>query len=121
MFPRYLAGVVAACALGVAVWLGHEQKTESGRWRQVAPGVLRSGRLPAGYALIDGESALLIDAPHGPEGLAEHGVKKVEAVLLTHHHIDTVAAAAEFLKAGTPVRAPRSSATWLTPDNVRKF
>lgn len=121
MLARYIAGVVAAFALGLAVWFGHGQKPETGQWRQVAPGVLRSGRFPAGYALIDGESALLIDAPHGPEGLAEHGVKKVEAVLLTHHHHDTVAAAADFLKAGTPVRAPRSSAAWLTPDNVRKF
>jgi glyoxylase-like metal-dependent hydrolase (beta-lactamase superfamily II) len=83
--------------------------------------VLRSPGLPAGYALVRGDRALLVDAPHGPEGLATRGVKHVDGVLLTHHHRDTAAESARFLAAGVPVRAPKASAEWLRPDAVRKY
>jgi glyoxylase-like metal-dependent hydrolase (beta-lactamase superfamily II) len=96
------------------------KKTEDA-WTEAAPGVLRTPDLPAGYALVDGDTALLIDAPQGAEGLKAHGIKKIDAVLLTHHHRDTCAAAGRFLAAGVKVRAPRAAAEWLTPANVRKY
>src|SRR5947199_7446058 len=99
-----------------ALWAGRrdagEKKAPAG-WEQVAPGVLRSPGLPAGYALVSGERALLIDAPHGADGLAAHGVQAIDGVLLTHHHRDTAAAAGTFLTKRVPVRAPRASAPWL--------
>jgi glyoxylase-like metal-dependent hydrolase (beta-lactamase superfamily II) len=77
--------------------------------------------MPAGYALVAGERALLIDAPINADGLKKHGVRTIDAVLLTHHHRDTAAFAANFLAQGVPVRAPRDSAKWLTPKDVRAY
>src|SRR5262249_44433413 len=110
--------------VGTAAWLagtGYGDRQAAATWTEAAPGVLRSPGLPAGYALIDGDAALLIDAPRDADGLTAAGVKKVEAVLLTHHHRDSGAAAGTFLAAGVPVRAPKASAEWLTPDGVRKY
>jgi glyoxylase-like metal-dependent hydrolase (beta-lactamase superfamily II) len=123
MKSRGVALLLSLVAVGGAAWFG----TGSGgrpapdAWTEVAPGVLRSPGLPAGYALRDGDAALLIDAPRGAQGLKAHGVKKVELALLTHHHRDGCAAAAEFLAAGVAVRAPRASAEWLLPGPVRKY
>src|SRR5262249_25567405 len=55
------------------------------------------------------------------DGLKVHGIKKIDAVLLTHHHRDTCAAVGKYLADKVPVRAPKASAEWLTPENVRKF
>jgi glyoxylase-like metal-dependent hydrolase (beta-lactamase superfamily II) len=111
-------GVAAAVWLGSA---GYGGKTAEGGWVEVTPGVLRSPGLPAGYALVAGENALLIDAPIGAEGLKAHGIKKIDAVLLTHHHRDSCAAARRLLAENIKVRASKASAEWLTPDNVRKY
>jgi glyoxylase-like metal-dependent hydrolase (beta-lactamase superfamily II) len=77
--------------------------------------------MPAGYALVEGDAALLIDASAGPAGLGAKGVKKIEAILLTHHHRDSCAAVAKYLSEGVPVRAAKESAEWLTADNVKKY
>jgi glyoxylase-like metal-dependent hydrolase (beta-lactamase superfamily II) len=124
MMRRRLAGLLCVVLVVAAAWLGGrgygDRRLEVG-WVEVVPGVLRSRGLPAGYALVDGDTALLIDAPRGPDSLRPMGVKKVEAVLLTHHHRDSCAAAGDFLTARVPVRAARESAEWLTPDGVRKY
>src|SRR5262249_56213567 len=58
----------------------------------------------------------------GPaEELKTQGIKKIDGVLLTHHHRDSCAAAGKFLADGVSVRAPRASAPWLTRDGVRKY
>src|SRR6266852_6401780 len=98
-----------------------EENKPSAGWTHVVPGVLGSPGLPVGYALVDGDTALLIDAPVPPDGLKKHGVKKIDAVLLTHHHRDGCAAVGRFLADKVPVRAPKASAEWLTPENVRKY
>jgi glyoxylase-like metal-dependent hydrolase (beta-lactamase superfamily II) len=89
-------------------------------WTIVAPGVLRSPGGAAGYALVHGDRALLIDAPVAADGLAAHGVRKIEAVLLTHYHRDVCAALPALLKTSA-MRAPVKAAEWLEPDRVRKY
>jgi glyoxylase-like metal-dependent hydrolase (beta-lactamase superfamily II) len=123
MSQRWFAGVLCLALVAGAAWLGRRgaEQPAAPTWVEVAPGVLRSGQLPAGYALIDGDRALLIDAPRGPDGLAAHGVKKVDLVFLTHHHRDTCAAAEKFLADGVPVRASKAAAEWLTPTGVAKY
>jgi glyoxylase-like metal-dependent hydrolase (beta-lactamase superfamily II) len=124
MSSRWLRVLLCLFAFAVAVWAGGAGSGDQGRteaWREVHPGVWCTPRLPAGYALVDGDTALLLDAPRDAEGLKAAGVRRVDAVLLTHHHRDTCAAAATFLAAGVPVRAPKAAAEWLTPDGVRKY
>jgi glyoxylase-like metal-dependent hydrolase (beta-lactamase superfamily II) len=41
--------------------------------------------------------------------------------MLTHYHRDTAAFAGRFLAESVPVRAPRASAEWLTPEGVRTY
>jgi glyoxylase-like metal-dependent hydrolase (beta-lactamase superfamily II) len=121
---RRLSVLLCLTLLLIAAWLGgsgYGDKKPADAWTEVSPGILRSPGLPAGYALVDGDAALLIDAPRPPDGLRGQGVQKVEAVLLTHHHRDSCAAAGAFLAAGVPVRAARESAEWLTPAAVRKY
>jgi glyoxylase-like metal-dependent hydrolase (beta-lactamase superfamily II) len=116
--------VLCGLVLVLTAWVaGREDRAAKGAggWAEVAPGVLRSPGWPAGYALVGDGRALLIDAPSGPDGLEAHGVKKVDAVLLTHHHRDTAAAAGRYRAAGVPVRAPAASAEWLTPGGVRTY
>jgi glyoxylase-like metal-dependent hydrolase (beta-lactamase superfamily II) len=115
--PLCLVAVVAAA------WVGRKQAEEapSPRWVEVAPGVLRSPGLPASYALVSGDAALLIDAAYSPDELKGHGINKIDAVLLTHHHRDSAAFAGRYLANKVPVRAPKASAEWLTPDGVRKY
>jgi glyoxylase-like metal-dependent hydrolase (beta-lactamase superfamily II) len=100
---------------------GSGKNATSPLWREVLPGVFRSFGLPAGYALVDKGSALLIDAPAAAEDWKQLGVRSVDAVLLTHHHRDSCAAAGGLLAAGIKVKAPRSSAEWLSPEGVRKY
>src|SRR5262249_43841945 len=78
---RLSALVCVVLVMGDAAWLagrGYGDRHAAGDWTEVAPGVLRSPGLPAGYALVDGDTALLIDAPVGADGLRGRGVKKVE-------------------------------------------
>jgi glyoxylase-like metal-dependent hydrolase (beta-lactamase superfamily II) len=124
MKKHRLPAVLCLVLVAVAAWigsLGSGDKKKDLTWIEAAPGILRTPDMPAGYALVDGECALLIDAPRSEEGLRAHGVKKIESVLLTHHHRDTCAAAGEFLAAKVKVRAPKAAAEWLTPANVRKY
>lgn len=121
---RYLSVVLCLAVLGAAVWVGKqkaEDRRPAGGWTQVAPGVFRSSGSTAGYALVAGERALLIDAAHDAGDLKQHGVRTIDAVLLTHHHRDTAALAGRFLKERIPVRAPRASAEWLTPEGVQTY
>jgi glyoxylase-like metal-dependent hydrolase (beta-lactamase superfamily II) len=121
MSRRWFLGLVCLVLVGGAAYFGRrtEPAQPAAGWVEVAPGLLRSAQMPAGYALIDGDRALLIDAPRGADGLAARGVKKIEMVLLTHHHRDTCAWAERFLADGVPVRASKAAAEWLTPENVK--
>jgi glyoxylase-like metal-dependent hydrolase (beta-lactamase superfamily II) len=86
---RKLIAVGCIGILLAASWLGMRGSAEpkaAEAWTEVAPGVWRSPTIPAGYALISGDKALLIDAPCAAADLAKHGVKKIDTVLLTHHH-----------------------------------
>ncbi len=69
---------------------------------------------------MSGDRAILIDASLAPESLAELGVTNIEAVLLTHHHRDTVAFASEYRAKKFSSRR-KESAEFLTPENVAKF
>jgi glyoxylase-like metal-dependent hydrolase (beta-lactamase superfamily II) len=90
-------------------------------WQPVGEGVWRSPGTPAAYALIEGDSALLIGAAAGadPAELRFAGASKIDLVLLTHHHRHSLHRAAAFLEAGVPVRAPRASIAWISADGVR--
>ena len=124
MKTRVLAGLLGLALPAAAVWLAaaaFRDRSDAPAWKEVAPGVFRSPGAPAGYALVDGGHALLIDAPGPADGLKARGVTAVDAVLLTHHHRDTAAAAGRFLADKVPVRAPKASAEWLTPDGVAKY
>ncbi len=68
MTRRCLVALASVSVVTAAAWVAGRGGDErwAGGWVQVAPGVLRSPGLPAGYALVSGERALLIDAPHGP-------------------------------------------------------
>jgi glyoxylase-like metal-dependent hydrolase (beta-lactamase superfamily II) len=121
MSKRVLAALAClALVMGAAWWGSHVEGggKAGGAWEEVLPGVYRSPGRPAGYALVERDAALLIDAPCDTAGL---GGKKVEAVLLTHHHRDACAAVGPLLKGGVPVRAPKASAEWLTPANIAKY
>src|SRR5262245_46373069 len=115
---RLLALGVALLAAGGALWLTHPA---ADGWRELGPGVWRSPGLPFGYALVADGRAVLIDAPAAVAGSLPPGVRQVEAVWLTHHHRDSVAAAERFLSDKVPVRAAKASAEWLTPAGVAKY
>src|SRR5260370_20854439 len=124
MHHRRLAALVCLTVGVTVAWIGlpgYGDKPGAEAWQEVVAGVFRSRGLPAGYALVDGGAALLVDAPAGAQGLQRLGVKKIDGVLLTHHHRDSCAEAERFLAAGVTVRAPKASAEWLTPENVRKY
>jgi len=124
---RRCLGILACLVLVVAVavlargWVLPEAVHQD--WTEVVPGVRRSAGIPAAYALVDGEAALLIDAPHGAnlQSLKQRGVRQIELVLLTHHHRDTCAQAERLLMENVPVRAPKAAADWLLPDQVSKY
>jgi glyoxylase-like metal-dependent hydrolase (beta-lactamase superfamily II) len=124
MNKRVVPAFCCLAVVGAAAWFGSaglDDKSSADTWTEVVPGVWRTAHLPAGHALVDGDTALLIDAPRNASGLKAHGVRKVDAVLLTHHHRDTCAAMGELQSAGVPVRAPKTSVDLLKPESVRKY
>src|SRR5205807_3358276 len=103
MCYRWFSMLGCLVLVAVAAWMGgSDDGCSPSNWTEVAPGILRSPGLPAGYALTDGETALLIDAPSPADGLTAHGIKKIDTVLLTHHHRDTCAAVAKYLADKVP-------------------
>jgi glyoxylase-like metal-dependent hydrolase (beta-lactamase superfamily II) len=121
---------IRLCVIRLAVgwivfvaWTAVLPAADTPAWHDVAPGVLRSDGYPCAYALTDGTAALLIGAPRGArlEALKQHGVERCELVLLTHHHRDSCARAADWLSAGIAVRAPRKAETLLAPEGVRSY
>jgi glyoxylase-like metal-dependent hydrolase (beta-lactamase superfamily II) len=120
---RKSLSLLVALLLVLAAWLASRAQNAAGDpagWTVVLPGVLRSPGAVAGYALVDGEQALLIDTPCPADGLSTHGVRKIDLVLLTHYHRDSCAALGA-LDRGTTVKAPVKAAEWLEPDRVRKY
>jgi glyoxylase-like metal-dependent hydrolase (beta-lactamase superfamily II) len=116
--------LAASCVITVAAiaWFTTAQpKADLKHWEKAGEGIYRTKDGPHGYAIVNGDLAILIDATISPEAVAELGVKTVEAVLLTHHHRDTAAFASEYRKAKVSVRAPKESADYLLPESVAKF
>ncbi len=122
MTRRGLSVLIGVIVLGGAAWLAGFSGAggKAAGWTEVLPGVWRSPGLPAGYALVAGGRALLIDAPCTPAGLEAKGVTAAE-VLLTHHHRDGLAALPEYLKRKVRVRAPKASAEYLGPEGVARY
>ncbi|MGE0606776.1 MAG: MBL fold metallo-hydrolase [Pirellulales bacterium] len=120
--PRFVAGLACAVAMCSAAAQG-QTAGNSTAWTEVVPGVLRSAGMPCSYALVEGHAALLIDAAEGADraALLARGIDKIELVLATHHHRDSLAQVDEFIAAGATVRAPLASATWITPEGVRAY
>jgi glyoxylase-like metal-dependent hydrolase (beta-lactamase superfamily II) len=124
MRKHKLLGLSSLIVIAAAVWLGgvsHGDKQRDRPWSEVAPGIWRSSGSPARYALVDQDTALLVYAPLEAASSRPAGVKKIETVLLTHHHRDTCQGASQFLADGVRVQAPKASAEWLTTANVRKY
>lgn len=111
-------------ALAAAIWVGAqpENRHSNAAWTELASGIWRSSALPYSYALADGKTALVIDAGHALDGFrASAKIEKVDLVLLTHHHLDGCAYAADYVKQGIPVRAAKASIPWIAPAEVKKF
>ena len=63
MVRRLFAIVLCVTLVALVGWLGRAgQSPPKSAWTEIAPGVLRSTGPVAGYALIAGDKALLIDA-----------------------------------------------------------
>jgi glyoxylase-like metal-dependent hydrolase (beta-lactamase superfamily II) len=123
MKQRSLSLLAVILLVAAAAWLAGQAGIPgmpASTWTEVLPGVFRSPGLPAGYALITGDRALLFDAPSPAGGLQARGIKKIESVLLTHHHRDSLASVNTYLNERIPVRAPVASAPWLSAEGVQK-
>jgi glyoxylase-like metal-dependent hydrolase (beta-lactamase superfamily II) len=121
---KVLIGCLSLVLVSAAAWLGNLSRAEprpEQTWKTVAPGILRSPGYPAGYALVSGESAILIDAPRPLAEVKAQGIKTITAVHLTHHHRDSCAFVGEYLKEKIPVRAAELSAPLLKPEGVEKY
>lgn len=119
---KFLMMLLSGIVLIGAVWLASSGPAAAdAEWIEAAPGILRTASLPAGYALIDGNRALLIDAPNAGQGLKARGIDSIEGVLLTHYHRGSCAGAAELLKQGVKVRAAKSATPYLTVEGVKKY
>jgi glyoxylase-like metal-dependent hydrolase (beta-lactamase superfamily II) len=123
MNRRVVLGLGCLAVVAAVGWLSvaRPDPPKPTLWEQVTRGVYRTKAAPHTYAIVSEKSAVLIDATVPPDALRELGVEKVEAVLLTHHHRDATAFAADYRKAGIPVRAAKEAAEYLTPDGVKKF
>jgi glyoxylase-like metal-dependent hydrolase (beta-lactamase superfamily II) len=124
MNQRTLGVVVAIGVFAGTIWLAGQSGADGKPkrdWTEVVPGIWRSPGQPAGYAIVEGDRALLIDAPCPPDGLRDKGVRKFEELLLTHHHRDSLAALPSYLSLKTRVRAPKSSSAYLEPAKVKRY
>ena len=121
MRRRLLCIALCVSAVVLAGWLGRagQEKVKS-TWTEIAPGVLRSSGPVAGYVLIAGDKALLIDAPAETGDLAKHGVRRIDGVLLTHYH-RSVCAGLFDLPRDVKIRAPKKAEEWLSPKGVEKY
>ncbi|MBI3821416.1 MAG: MBL fold metallo-hydrolase [Planctomycetes bacterium] len=121
MRRRFLCITLCVGLLTFVAWLGRaSQEKAKTTWTEIAPGVLRSSSPVAGYALVAGDKALLIDAP-GPTGdLAKHGVRRIDGVLLTHYH-RSVCAGIPDLPKEVKIQAPKKAEEWLAPKAVEKY
>jgi glyoxylase-like metal-dependent hydrolase (beta-lactamase superfamily II) len=121
MRRRLLSIALCIGILVLAGWLGRAgQDKAKSLWTEIAPGVLRSPGPVAGYALISGDKALLIDAPTGASDLATHAVRRIDGVLLTHYH-RTLCARLHDLPKGSKIHAPKKAEEWLSPKAVEKY
>ena len=65
MSARWLTGTLCLAVTALAAWVGgRDAGKQPAPWKVVAPGVWRGPGEPAAYALVEGEAALLVDAPH---------------------------------------------------------
>lgn len=121
MHRRILPVLLCVGLIAFAAWLGRagQEKTPPA-WSEVAPGVLRSPGPVAGYAIVSGDKALLIDAPTATDGLAKHGVRSVDRVLLTHYH-RTACTALNGLPKNVKIQAPKKAEEWLGVNGVEKY
>lgn len=120
MCNRIFIGALCLFLVLTAAWMsrsGTDDKNPT--WKEVAPGIMRSTGFPAGYALVDGDAALLIDAPTDAANLK--GIRKIEGVLLTHYHRDVCRGVASYLKRDIKVRAPKGTEEWLSRKGVAKY
>src|SRR5260370_12802468 len=111
-------GILCLALVGAAAWFGgaiEQGQQAASAWIEVGLGVLRTATLPAGYALVDGDRALLVDAPTDARSLSNLGIKTIENVLLTHHHRDTCTDLDRFLADKVPLLPPRPSTQFITP------
>src|SRR5262245_34985835 len=123
MRSRTLLALACFAVVAALAWfsVADPKGPELTHWEKVADGAYRTKAMPYGYALVDRDGALFIDATVPPDAVAELGAKTIGTVLLTHHHRDTAEFAAAYRKKGVAVRAPKESAEWLSPENVTKF
>jgi glyoxylase-like metal-dependent hydrolase (beta-lactamase superfamily II) len=121
MRRRILSIALCVGLVVLAGWLGRAaQDKAKTAWTEVAPGVLRSSGPVAGYALLAGDKALLIDIPGDTGDLAKHGVRSIDSVLLTHYHRSACAGLYDLPK-GIKVQAPKKAEEWLSPKGVEKY
>src|ERR1043165_8586589 len=121
MRQRVLSIITCALLITIIGWLGRAgQDRPQSTWTEIAPGVLRSSGPVAGYALISGDKALLIDAPAGRGDLTKHGVRRIDGVLLTHYHRGVCAGFSDLPKE-VKIQAPKKAEEWLNPEKVRKY
>jgi glyoxylase-like metal-dependent hydrolase (beta-lactamase superfamily II) len=121
MLRRVVCFGACVAVVALAGWIGRAgQDRGKATWTKVAPGVLRSPGPVAGYALVSGDKALLIDAPSTGEDLTGHGVRRIEGVLLTHYH-RAVCAGLTDLPRVVKIRAPKGAEEWLRPDKVKAY
>ncbi len=75
------------------------------------------------YILRDGERAVVIDFGGGTwrNSLDSIGIRKIDYVLLTHHHRDQCEGLLSFDSPETTVRAPRGEEGFLTADGVPNY
>src|SRR5205823_2162071 len=109
MNRRVVLGLGCLAVVAAVGWLSvaRPDAPKLTRWEEVGGGVYRTKTAPHGYAIVSAKRAVLIDATVPPDAVRELGVETVEAVVLTHHHRDAAAFAADYRKAAVPVRAAK--------------
>jgi glyoxylase-like metal-dependent hydrolase (beta-lactamase superfamily II) len=120
MHNRIFIGMLCLVVVLAAAWMSRSgTRDKKSAWEEVAPGILRSTALPAGHALVDGDAALLVDAPNDFVDLK--GIRKIDGVLLTHYHRDVCRGVDGLLKKGIKVRALKGSEEWLSRKGVANY